>query len=230
MIEIVKPSYQVLEPNWPECMKDKLALIERAGRECWRSEPRGNPEGFIRNIVKRSHESVIEHAGITVLIICDRSCSHQLVRYRLAAYSQQSQRYVDPTTGPYQCICPPSIAELEPGVYERYEDVNRLLWFGPHKSETLEEESPGWHFLENRYEDMENYKYWLSKDIPKEDARCELPNATVTTVVTTFNMRVWRHVFKERAINKHAQWQIRGIFSSILDEFKKVAPCLFGDL
>jgi thymidylate synthase (FAD) len=66
--------------------------------------------------------------------------------------------------------------------------------------------------------------------IPPEDARYVLPNATKTEVATTFNLRQWRHVFRERALNKHAQWEIRGIFSGLLEEFQQMMPSVFDDM
>jgi thymidylate synthase (FAD) len=63
-----------------------------------------------------------------------------------------------------------------------------------------------------------------------EDARYVLPNATKTEVVVTFNLRMWRHVFKDRALNKHAQWEIRTLFVSIYEHLKWRLPSVFGDL
>ena len=73
------------------------------------------------------------------------------------------------------------------------------------------------------------YLYELAYGTP-EDARYLLPNATKTEVVTTMNLRMWRHVFRERALNPKAQWEIRGIFLGIFQEFRNLLPCVFGDL
>ena len=84
MIEIVEPR-GIIESSFDGIMP----LLERAGRTCYRSEDRigdGTAESFIRGIIRRGHESVIEHASVSARIICDRSTSHQLVRHRLAAY------------------------------------------------------------------------------------------------------------------------------------------------
>ena len=72
------------------------ALLEHAGRACYRSEPKGEPGKFLRARVREGHESLIEHASVTFEISgISRACSHQLVRHRIASYSQESQRYVD---------------------------------------------------------------------------------------------------------------------------------------
>jgi thymidylate synthase (FAD) len=68
----------------------------------------------------------------------------------------------------------------------------------------------------------------LAEGDPPEDARYVLPNATKTELAVTFNLRQWRHVFKERALNRHAQWEIRGIFSAILTGLKERFPAIFS--
>ena len=68
-------------------------LIEAAGRTCYKSEPKGDAGAFVRMLIRRGHESVIEHASATFRIVCDRGVSHEIVRHRLASYSQESTRY-----------------------------------------------------------------------------------------------------------------------------------------
>ena len=78
-----------------------MSLIERAGRVCYKSEStisEGSSEKFIRGIIKRGHESVIEHVSITVRVICDRGVTHEIVRHRIASYSQESTRYCNYAT------------------------------------------------------------------------------------------------------------------------------------
>ena len=72
---------------------EPAALIERMGRICYQSEPQGRPDDFVRMLIKRGHESVLEHASASFVIICDRGTSHEIVRHRLASYSQESTRY-----------------------------------------------------------------------------------------------------------------------------------------
>jgi thymidylate synthase (FAD) len=86
-------------------------LIERAGRVCYRSEMSDSPDEFIRSLIRRGHESVIEHASATFYISgISRACSHQLVRHRLASYSQESQRYCE--AGDWEPIIPPTVEDL----------------------------------------------------------------------------------------------------------------------
>lgn len=99
---------RIIEPSW--CFEEEInpkaimEKIERAGRTCYKSEGRigdGTAEKFIAGIIRRGHESVLEHASITVRIICDRGVSHEIVRHRVASYSQESTRYCNYADGKF---------------------------------------------------------------------------------------------------------------------------------
>jgi len=209
-----------------------MRLLERAGRTCYRSEDKivdgESAEGFIQGIIKRGHESVIEHAVISARIICDRSTSHQLVRHRLAAYSQESQRYCDYGKKGCQVICPPAIG-VPLGSYhsEWFENCGHLV-FDDNGEVKFNQTQLGW--LVTVEQCYDSYLHLRDAKIRPEDARSVLPNAVKTEVFSTFNLRVWRHIFRERGLNNHAQWQIRGIFRELLDKFVVELPAVFGDL
>ena len=95
-MKIIEPSVELVFQNREryEDYADICNKIERAGRVCYQSEPKGNPEDFIRRLIKRGHESVLEHASLTFHIICDRAIQNELVRHRLASFSVESTRYV----------------------------------------------------------------------------------------------------------------------------------------
>ncbi len=207
-------------------------LIEQAGRTCYKSEDRrtrDSADQFIRALISNGHESVIEHASITARIICDRSTSHQLVRHRIAAYSQESQRYCDYGKRGLQVICPPKVNAFpdHPAnvaiTWHRHNMVWRSL-LGPCSDPTLK------LWLDCIGNGYATYLSLREQSIPPEDARSVLPNATKTEVVTTFNLRQWRHGFRDRALNPKAQWQIREIMGSLLDNFARLLPCVFDDL
>ena len=139
---------------------------------------------------------------VTARFVCDRSASHQLVRHRLGAYSQESQRSVDYSDG-LSVICPPSIR-------------------------TRQELFDEWQAMIARIE--EEYRRMVEAGIPPEDARSILPNCTVTTVIATYNLRQWRHVFRQRALNPRAQWQIRELMSDLLRQLHGLLPVVFEDL
>jgi len=220
MIKIIEPYSIIFTPK--KEIEDLPRRIELAGRTCYKSEDkitRESSDKFVRSLIKRGHESVLEHCDITVKIVCDRACSHQLVRHRIAAYSQESQRYCDYSSkkhgdGGLQVICPPNIALASLSAREDGTSENSIFaqW----------EKS-----IERSYN---TYRELRDNGVPAEDSRSVLPNATKTEVVTTFNVRQWRHVFRERALNPHAQWQIRRIMQGIYQTLRMFAPCAFNDL
>ena len=92
-MKIIKASVEFMEPVNGE---EILHHLERCGRVCYKSEGKiedGSAEKFVRSVIKRGHESVLEHKSITVKFICDRGVSHEIVRHRIASYSQESTRY-----------------------------------------------------------------------------------------------------------------------------------------
>jgi thymidylate synthase (FAD) len=176
-------------------------LLEHAGRVCYRSENRGDPGKFLRARIREGHESIIEHASATFEISgISRACSHQLVRHRLASYSQESQRYVsmdDP-----EWVLPSAIAENPQA---------RAIW----------ERLAG--------EVKDAYRTLRELGVRKEDARFVLPNAAATRIVVTMNFRELLHVFRLR-ISPEAQWEIRNVCVRMLELVHPHAPNVFGDL
>ena len=118
---LVKPSFEIVTIT-----ENPLQLIERAGRTCYKSESditRDSAVKFIERILKRGHESVIEHASMTVRIICDRGVTHEIVRHRLCGYSQESTRYCN-YKGGVTFIIPPWVG-ISPGEYSFYDKTHQ---------------------------------------------------------------------------------------------------------
>jgi thymidylate synthase (FAD) len=152
----------------------------------------------LKQVMALGHTSVVEHASFTFAISdVSRSLTHQLVRHRIASYSQQSQRYVNLTEPNY--VIPPTIAKNKK-MKKAYEDTMRLIW--------------------------EQYNKLLEMKIPAEDARYVLPNATCTNIMVTMNARSLLNFFELRCC-LHAQWEIRMLANKMLTEVKKVAPVIF---
>jgi len=217
-IEIIEPHSIVLTPV--DEVRDFPRRLELAGRTCYKSEGKitsTSSAAFIERILRSGHHSVLEHCSITVKIVGDRSMSHQLVRHRIAAYSQESMRYCDYTRDKYggklQVVLPPTVAARP------VEPVGK---------EVLASGMTVWG--EAVLHAYIAYVRLREAGVPAEDARSVLPQATKTEVVTTFNIRQWRHVFKLRALDAHAQWQIRRLMMGILGAFNDVCPSLFSDL
>lgn len=182
---------------------DAEKLIEEAGRTCYLSFDRVSEDSykkFIRMIVRSGHHSVLEHASATFKITGgSRSFTHQLVRHRLCAFSQQSQRYVNEKN--FSLIVPESIKNNA----DAKEIFQSLI-----------------HNAQNAYIKLQEL------GIKKEDARFILPNAVESEIVMTANFRELRHIFKERC-HKAAQWEIRKITMEILKVMQKEAPVVFED-
>jgi thymidylate synthase (FAD) len=176
-------------------------LLEHAGRSCYRSVPRGQPGKFLQARIREGHESIIEHASVTFEITgISRACSHQLVRHRIASYSQESQRYVDMMAPEF--VVPPSVGENPQA---------QAVW-----DEFTDRATGTYHRLREL-------------GVRKEDARFVLPNATATRTIVTMNFRALRHFFSVRC-EKAAQWEIRALALEMLGQVYVCAPSVFGDL
>lgn len=158
----------------------------------------------VKNIKKwmgLGHLTPVEHASATFEIAgISRSCSHQLVRHRLASISQQSQRYVEMSDPKW--IIPFSILANKEAVSVWIKTIEQL---------------------------KEAYYKMLQLGIKKEDARFLLPNAAETSMIWTANFRELRHVFQLR-ISPHAQWEIRDLCVRILALVHPISPNVFGDI
>lgn len=228
-ITIIKPYAEIVTPI--EHIRQFPKLLEMAGRICYKSEDKITPtssQKFIQMILKSGHESVLEHCSITAKIVGDRSMSHQLVRHRISSFSQESQRYCNYGKKGFTFICPPTIQENAEGIYVEHPPDKWMLQNPKDFNQTRN--ARFWRWLDLRKIECEEYEREIEEKIPPEDARSNLPNATKTEVVTTFNLRQWRHVFKERALNAKAQWQIKEIMMSLLTQFQELLPDIFGDL
>ena len=175
--------------------------LEHAGRACYRSVSRGDPARFLRSRIAEGHESIIEHASATFDIRgISRACSHQLVRHRLASYSQESQRYVHMSDPEF--VVPPSVADNPEALAVWDEFTGRVT---------------------------EAYIRLRDLGVRKEDARFVLPNASATRIIVTMNFRSLRHFFAVRC-DKAAQWEIRALALEMLRQMYDLAPSVFGDL
>lgn len=193
-----------------------LELIEIAGRTCYKSEGRmtkNSAPKFVEAILKRGHESVLEHATATARFICDRGVSHEIVRHRLASYSQESTRYCD-YSWHIVFIIPPWVKEVEPGIYEAYEA-------------NADPATNDW--LNAMWNCEKIYKSLRGQGWRPEQARSVLPNSLMTKIVMTANLREWRHFFKLRT-TVFAHPQMREVAIPLLEDMKNHFPVIFDDL
>lgn len=210
---IVNPTIEILTDTSYETM---LRKIERIGRVCYKSEDKiaeDSAEKFIRGIIKRGHESVIEHESISVRVVCDRGVTHEIVRHRLASYSQESTRYCNYTADKFsnQISC----IDLATGFhYDMNDDADRKKW----------------EIWQSAMESAEKHYFALIEAGAKpEEARSVLPNSLKTEIVMTMDLREWRHFIRLRG-SRAAHPQIAEITAQIRDEFVKRYPVFFEDL
>lgn len=213
-MQIIDPKFEIIlpYPNWDEARKTIYAMIERAGRTCYKSEraiTQNSAEKFVRNVVKLGHEAMLEHAGLTVRFIVDRGVSHELVRHRLASFAQESTRYCNYGADKFG----KEITFIRPCFLKKGTEAH-MLW----ESACAEAEA--------------YYMQLLEKGCTPEQARGVLPNSLKTEVVMTANMREWRHFFRLRAIGETGKPhpQMEEVAMPLLEELKFRLPALFDDL
>lgn len=183
--------------------------IEWAGRTCYKSVSKGtieSAEQFAKMLIKNGHESVLEHASLTVRFICDRGISHEIVRHRLAAYSQESTRYAN---------------------YSHEQFGNEITVIKPN---FLRENTEAYDIWKASCEQAEKaYFDMLKIGCLPEEARSVLPNSLKTEVVMTADIREWRHFLRLRTA-KAAHPQMREVAIPLLQHLKHKYPALFNDI
>lgn len=189
-----------------EHLREQLLNIERAGRTCYQSDrhrviTRESAARFCLMLIARGHESVLEHSSMTVRFDNhSRGFTHELVRHRLASFSQESTRYVDYAVerNDVRAVVPPNVASGD-------------NWFSEGFREAF------FHYTELR-----------EGGVPAEDARQILPIGMKSEIVMTANLREWRHVFGLRC-DKFAHWEIRRTMCRLLETCKHLLPGVFDD-
>ena len=213
---------KLIEQSWMWIQKPVLPLniIELAGRTCYKSEDNitnNSSQKFVEMILKSGHESVIEHVSASVKFITNRGVTHELVRHRLCAYSQESTRYVNYGGSDIEFI-KPVWSNLKCSYY--YDDPDA----DPHYPTIADVDFiSACCYCEDSYNDL------LAQGWTPQQAREVLPNALKTEIVMTANLREWRHVFNLRT-SKKAHPQIRKLMIDCLRGFKKEIPVLFDNI
>jgi thymidylate synthase (FAD) len=187
-----------------------LKHIELCGRTCYKSEGKitdDSHKAFVNMICNvKKHDSVLEHHSISVRFITDRAVSMELIRHRIAAYSQESQRYCN---------------------YSQDKFGNDVTFIKPR---WCDEMSHNYIIWKNSCENSEKiYFELLAHGVKPENARSVLPNCTKTEIVMTANLREWRHVLKLRT-SKQAHPDMQALMKLLLAEFKDQIPLVFDDI
>ena len=215
-MKIIKPSYDILTDISKGGIKE-LQHIEKIGRVCYKSEDRIAKDGssakkFVKMLIDRGHEAMIEHSTLSVKFICDRGVSHELVRHRIASFAQESTRYCNYSQDKFGN----ELTFILPFFYnEPYRDSGMMREF---------------EIWKQAMRDAEKYYISLIKfgSTPQE-ARSVLPNSIKTEITITANYREWRNFFKLRTA-KAAHPQMRELTVPLLKELKKKIPIVFDDI
>lgn len=205
-MKIINSSVELINPP---SYASLLSTVEAAGRTCYKSEDKitgDSAEKFVRGIIKRGHEAVIEHGSVTVRFTCDRGVSHEIVRHRLASYCQESTRYCNYSKDGFGG----EITVIEPSWY-REGDPAYEVW------------KKACQRAELAYFDL------MSIGCSPQESRSVLPNSLKTEVVMTADLREWRHFLKLRCAQA-AHPDMRAVARQLLGVLKMKYPVFFEDI
>ena len=212
-VKILDAGFEILTPlseaNGADSGLEILRQIERAGRVCYKSEAKITDEScktFVKNLIERGHEAMIEHVSLSVKFICDRGVSHEIVRHRIASYAQESTRYCNYSADKFGN----EIAVIRPCFFTD-DDSRYEIW----REAMLAAEK--------------SYFALLAAGATPQEARAVLPNSLKTELIVTMNLREWRHFFKLRT-DAAAHPQMREIACALLDKLKSLIPVVFDDI
>lgn len=206
-MKIINAGYEIMTAISPGGIAE-LKFIERVGRTCYKSEDKITEDGesakrFVRMLIEKGHEAMLEHSILTVRFIVDRGISHEIVRHRIASYAQESTRYCNyGRTGEITVIKPVFWDETS-GEYAAWKH--------------------GCKTAERRYMEL------LDCGATPQEARAVLPNSLKTEVVMTANYREWRNFFKLRT-TRAAHPQMREVAVPLLRELQERIPVVFEDI
>lgn len=215
-MKIMKSGFDIRFPKNKTTMKEMLLLVEEAARICYLTDGEIGEEfnaEFIRKKVDAGHLSVTEHSMISVRVVCDRGVSHEIVRHRLASYSQESTRYCNYGKDKFEREI--KVIDLATGFCYDLNNPNDLAKYEEWQAAMADAER--------------HYMRMLELGASAQEARSVLPNSTKTEIMMSMNFREWRHFFSLRAA-KPAHPQMKEIAIPMLIKFKHIAPVMFEDL
>lgn len=221
-MNIIKTNFEILTPI-SEGGIEELKHIEKIGRVCYKSEGNITENGesakkFVKMLINRGHEAMIEHSSLSVKFVVDRGISHELVRHRIASFAQESTRYVNYSLDKFGNEI--NVIDIRNGIILDNKMKNM-------DSRTIELIINEWLLA---MEDAEkHYMKMIELGATPQIARSVLPNSTKTEITITANYREWRNFFKLRVPNT-AHPQMREVTIPLLNELKSVLPIIFNDI
>ena len=221
-MNILKAGFELLTPI-SEGGIEELKHIEKIGRVCYKSEGKITEDGesakkFVKMLIDRGHEAMIEHSSLSVKFVVDRGVSHELVRHRIASFAQESTRYVNYSLEKFG---------NEINVIDIRDGINLDNKMKNMDSDTISAIMGEWCLA---MEDAEkHYMKMIELGATPQIARSVLPNSTKTEITISANYREWRNFFKLRVPNT-AHPQMREVTIPLLKELKRRLPIIFDDI
>lgn len=219
-MNIIKARYEILNKDQLNG-KEMLQRIETIGRTCYKSEDKiteDSSEKFVRNLILRGHEAVLEFFDITVKFYCDRGLSHEIVRHRLANFAQESTRYCNYAADKFGNEV--SFIDIRRGI-ELDSKTKNLNEF------TITAIISEW--LEACHDAEKHYFAMLELGASPQIARSSLNNSAKTEINVKMNLREWRHFFKLRC-DVAAHPQMRELTIPLLQDMREICPVVFEDI
>lgn len=221
-MNILNAGFEILTPI-SEGGINELKHIEKIGRVCYKSEGNITEDGesakkFVKMLIDKGHEAMIEHSSLSVKFVVDRGVSHELVRHRIASFAQESTRYVNYSLEKFGNEI--NVIDLEPG----------MMLDGKLKNMTSQELTAIYQeWISSMYDAEKHYMKMIELGATPQIARSILPNSTKTEITITANYREWRNFFKLRVPNT-AHPQMREVTIPLLNELKNKLPIIFDDI
>lgn len=221
-MKLLKANFEILTPISYGGIEE-LKHIEKIGRVCYKSEGKITKDGesakkFVKMLIDRGHEAMIEHSSMSVKFVVDRGVSHELVRHRIASFAQESTRYVNYSLEKFGNEI--NVIDLEPG----------MMIDGKMKNMTSQELTAIYQeWISSMYDAEKHYMKMIELGATPQIARSVLPNSTKTEITITANYREWRNFFKLR-IPSTAHPQMREVTIPLLKELKTRLPIIFDDI
>jgi thymidylate synthase (FAD) len=225
-MKIIEQSFNILSPkgddasgikefyhidSLKEAFVEEAKLIEIAGRTAYKSESKITMDSyakFIRGIISRGHEAVIEFGSMMVRFVTDRGVSHELARHRMASFCQESTRYCSYASDKFSN----EITVIRPSAWNTWQQWQKEAWEGAIKES------------EARYMNLVKQ---TEKPLTPQQARAVLPNSLKTEIVVRANFREWRHIFRLRALSRAAHPDMRALMIPLYLQCRELLPCVF---
>ena len=221
-MNLLKAGFEILTPI-SEGGIEELKHIEKIGRVCYKSEGNITEDGesakkFVKMLINRGHEAMIEHSSLSVKFVVDRGISHELVRHRIASFAQESTRYVNYSLDKFGNEI--NVIDIRNGII--FDNKMKNM-----DAKTIELIINEWLLA---MEDAEkHYMKMIELGATPQIARSVLPNSTKTEITITANYREWRNLFKLRVPNT-AHPSMREVTIPLLKELQNKLPIIFDDI